>query len=110
MLPVAVLVGGSILGVESERLHPWLIGALASGLLIFLLDLHESGAFLLQIRGAVVLGKLALLAALPWFGTWRPWLLGALVVISVLSSHAPSRVRYYMVIGGGKIPGARSKG
>ncbi len=110
VLPVAVLVGGSILGVEAELLRPWLAGALASGLLMFLLDLHESGAFLLQIRGLVVLGKIGLVAAWPWLGAWRPWLLGALVVISVLSSHAPSRVRYFLITGGGKIRGATSKG
>ncbi len=110
VLPVAVLVGGSILGVAAEQLGPWLAGALASGLVLFLLDLHESGAFLLQIRGVVVLGKISLVAAWPWLGTWRPWLLGALVMVSVLSSHAPSRVRYFIITGGGKIRGARSKG
>ncbi len=110
VLPVAVLAGGSILGVETELLRVWLFGALASGLLIFLLDLHESGAFLLQVRGIVVLAKIGLLAALPWLGTGRPWLLGTLVLVSVLSSHAPSRVRYFMIFGAGRIPGARSKG
>ncbi len=110
VLPVAVVVGGSILEVEAAQLRPWLAGALASGLLLFLLDLHESGAFLLQIRGVVVLGKIGLVAAWTWLGAWRPWLLGALVVVSVLSSHAPSRVRYFMVVGGGKIRGAHSKG
>ncbi|MCP3962199.1 MAG: hypothetical protein GY719_30520 [bacterium] len=110
VLAVAVLVGGSVLQVEAEQLRVWLIGALVTGVLIFLLDLHESGAFLLQIRGLVVLGKIGLLAALPWLGSWRSWLLATLVVVSVLSSHAPSRVRYFMVAGSGKIPGGRSKG
>ncbi len=110
VLLVAVLVGGSILEVETALLRAWLVGALASGLLIFLLDLHESGAFLLQVRGVVVLAKIGLLAALPWLGAWQPWVLGGLVVVSVLSSHAPSRVRYLAVAGGGRIRGARSKG
>ena len=40
-------------GASPDRLTPWLFATAASGLLIVLLDLHESGAFLLQIRGAV---------------------------------------------------------
>ncbi len=110
VLLAAVVAGGSILAVAADELRLWLIGALSSGLLLLLLDLYESAAFLLQIRGVVVLGKLALLVALPWLGAWRSWLLAALVVVSVLSSHAPSRVRYFMVVGGGRIRGARTKG
>ena len=33
----------------------WMVGTVVSGLLILLLDLHETGVFLLQVRGLVAL-------------------------------------------------------
>ena len=47
---------------------------------------------------------------LPLLGASRPALLAAVLLISVVSSHAPSRVRYFLVIGRRSISGSRSKG
>ena len=88
----------------------WLIGAVVSGLLILLLDLHETGAFLLQVRGLVVLGKIALLGMLPLFDEYQLPLLVGLLGMSVLSSHAPSAIRYHLVFGSGRFKGATTKG
>ena len=88
----------------------WMVGTVVSGLLILLLDLHETAVFLLQVRGLVVLGKIALLAALPWFEAYQVPLLVGLLVISVLSSHAPSRFRYHLTFGKGRFKGATTKG
>lgn len=88
----------------------WWVGSVVSGLLILLLDLHETGVFLLQVRGLVALGKIAVLGMLPWFETYRVPVLVGLIGISVLSSHAPSRIRYHLVFGSGRLKGATSKG
>ena len=90
---------------------PWATGVVASGMVLLLLDLHESAAVLLQVRGFVVAFKIALLIALPWLGSAAQ--LGAviaIVAVSVLSSHAPGKVRYYLVVGRGRIRGSDSMG
>jgi hypothetical protein len=110
VLTAAGLVGAHVFAVEAGRAEPWLWAALLSGALILMLDLHESAAVLLQVRGLVVIAKLAVLAALPHLGHRATWMLAAVVVLSVLSSHAPGRVRYFLVLGRSRITGADSKG
>ena len=106
-----VLVGAFVLGATAELRTAWLWAAIGSGCLVLLLDLHESAAFLFQVRGLVVAVKLTLLAALPLFqDEHQPWVLGLLVVISVLSSHAPSRVRYHVLVFRDKVQAGSSKG
>ena len=87
---------GYLFAAGAEPRAAWLTAAVTTGLLILLLDLHESGVFLLQLRGLIVLGKIVMLAAIPLLGTLAAWVLGALMVVSVVSSHAPSRFRYYV--------------
>jgi hypothetical protein len=77
---------------------------------LLLIDLHESAAFLLQVRGLVVIGKIALVAALPGLGTAAAYVLAAALLTSVVLSHAPSGVRYAFVAGRGRLRGACSKG
>jgi hypothetical protein len=103
-------VGGWLLGVEPGVRDTWLWSALATGVWMLALDLYESGAFLLQVRGAVLLIKLVALACLPAFGDYAPSVLAALVVLAVLSSHAPSGVRYRLLVGAGRVQGAQTKG
>lgn len=105
-----VLVGAFVLGATAELRTAWLWAAIGSGCLVLLLDLHESAAFLLQVRGLVVMGKIALLALFPWVGDAQVWLLGFLLVGSVISSHAPSTVRHRQVWGSKAIRGSESKG
>ena len=83
---------------------------IVSGISIVALDLHESAAFLFQVRGAVVVGKILLLLALPWLGGYRAWALGAITLVSVVSSHASSKVRYRMLLARGSVRGGESKG
>ncbi|MHC4852333.1 MAG: hypothetical protein ACYTF5_09960 [Planctomycetota bacterium] len=110
VLFAGVLMGSYVFDVEAAQRAHWFSGTVVSGLLILLLDLHETGAFLLQVRGMVVLGKLLVLFPLPWFAGWEAEVLGLLVLISVLSSHAPSGFRYFVVIGRGKVKASCSKG
>jgi len=110
VLTAAVLVGAWVLTVEPPRTEPWLWATLISGLMILLLDLHETAAILLQVRGLVVLAKLAILGVLPHLGDHAALVAAALLVLSVLSSHAPGSVRYFVVFDRSRVTGARSKG
>ncbi|MHC4448617.1 MAG: hypothetical protein ACYS0E_00570 [Planctomycetota bacterium] len=106
----AGFLGAYIFGASHDARLPWAIGVAVSGGVFLLLDLHESAAFLLQVRGAVVLTKITLLAALPLLPGCESWVLGALLCLSVLSSHAPAAVRYRMLLGGETIRGSESSG
>ena len=110
ILFAGVLAGSYVFEVEAAQRAPWFSGTIASGVLILLLDLHESGVFLLQVRGLVVIGKILVLLLLPWFAGWEAEVVGLLVLISVLSSHAPSRIRYFVVVGRGRVKASRAKG
>ena len=109
VLCTGVLTGAYLFDPGTELRDPWLTAAIVSGFAILALDVHESGVFLLQVRGIVVAAKLVLLVALPWFA--RPsWVLVGLMLTSVVFSHAPSKVRYHVPFGGGRFIGARTKG
>ncbi len=110
VLCAGVLTGAYLFEVESELRMAWLLATLITGLLILAVDLFESGAFLLQTRGAVLLLKILLLAGLSSFGGYKGLVLCLIVVVSVISSHAPSKVRYFVLLGRGRIKGASSKG
>ena len=84
--------------------------ALGSGLAMLALDVHETAAFFLQVRGLVVVLKLVLLALLPWFGGAKAEILGALMLLSVVSSHAPGKIRHHQIAGTGRLHGARTHG
>ena len=110
VLVVCVLLGAYVFDAAPAERTTWLWAAIASGALILLLDLHESAAFLMEVRGLIVLGKIALVAALPAFGDAQLWVLAFLVVASVLSSHAPASFRHRRVWGHKGIRGAESRG
>ena len=105
VLCAGVLLGAYAFDVERAVRIGWLLAAMGTGCLILLLDLYESAAMLLQVRGLVVLFKLALLATVPWLGVWA---LGFIVLVSVYSSHAPASFRHRNLIGG--IKGSETKG
>lgn len=103
-----IYLGAFVFEVEPVSRQPWFWALLASACLLLLLDLHETAAFLLETRGLVVLGKIALLALLPCFGAAQVWVLGGLVMVSVLSSHAPASVRHRVIVRG--IRGSQTRG
>ncbi|MFT4709797.1 MAG: hypothetical protein ACJAZ8_002603 [Planctomycetota bacterium] len=109
-LCAGVLTGSYILDAGDEAKALWLCWTVGTGLGMLTLDLLESVGFLAQVRGLVLLLKVAVVLALPMFEGASGWVLGALLVIAVISSHAPSKVRYAPWIGGGRITGGTSKG
>lgn len=110
VLTAAGLLGAYLFEVPDTLGAPWFHSTLLTGALLLLLDLHESAAFLLQVRGLVVVLKLLLVAALPWLGDLAAIALAAVVLVSVVSSHAPGRVRYSLLVGRSRITGSDSKG
>lgn len=109
-LAAGVFCGAWLFEVPAESRELLLALVVASGLAMLLLDLFESGAFLLQVRGLVLIAKVATLACLPCLGASTGVVLSSLFVVAVISSHAPSKVRYYVVLGRGRIRGATTKG
>lgn len=109
-LAAGVFTGAWIFEVPIESRELSLILVIASGLAMLLIDLFESGAFLLQVRGLVLITKVCALAMLPFYGNWTGEALSLLFVLAVISSHAPSKVRYFIVFGHNRITGATSKG
>ena len=105
-----IYLGAFVFHVQPAARWPWFLAALASGLVMLCLDLYDSGAFLLQLRGLVVTVKLLLLAFLPTFGAAAAWVLAAIAFASVISSHAPATFRYYLVWGRGRIKGSETSG
>ena len=110
VLCTGIYCGAYVFAIDPELRQPWFFAALLSGLFILLADLYESGAFLFQVRGLVVLSKLVVLALIPTFGPAAPWVLGVVVMVSVISSHAPSGFRYFLLWGRGRIHGSECKG
>lgn len=105
-----VYTGAWFFAIESGARTPWFIAALCSGLLLITVDLFETGVFLLQLRGIIVMVKLALLVAIPFLGGGEARIMAGVVIASVISSHASSSFRYFQVWGRGKLKGACTKG
>lgn len=110
VLCAGIYLGAYVLGVEGDLRTRWFLATLLSGVAMLLVDLFESGAFLLQLRGLVVMSKLVLLAFIAKLGPAAVWILAAVAFFSVISSHASSGFRYYMIWGRGRIKGAETKG
>ncbi len=107
---VALFFGSVFFDLPTATQSPWRSATIATGMLLLLLDLHESAVFILQVRGLLVIAKITCVALLPLFGEYARWVLTALLIASVVSSHAPSRVRYFLVCGRGRLQPTDSKG
>jgi hypothetical protein len=97
---MGLVLGGIWLGGGFERLRPAILAAVASGLLLALIDLAKGPGFLLQGCGVAMLGKLALLGLGNWYpGARLEWYLAATVVASV-GSHMPGSWRHFSFLRG----------
>ncbi len=61
-----VLVGGHFFGIPADTLLPWLYAAIASGAVMFAVELYSSFDWLTELGGLAVVLKLALLAVVPF--------------------------------------------
>lgn len=82
---------------------------IASGAALVLLDFIRTAAFLLQVRGAVLLLKIAAVLLFSRLGSGHLLLLVVLFLTSVLISHAPGSIRHRMLACGGRIRGANTR-
>jgi hypothetical protein len=94
ILTAGTLVGGHIFAQPTEVLLPWLLGAILSGSLLLLTDLHASCAFLLEARGVAVIAKLIVLGLVAVFPDKAVVLLVSVLLIGAVSSHLPKRHRH----------------
>jgi hypothetical protein len=109
---VHVLCAGGVFGAYlfAGATGAWVVAVIVSGLVLLVIDLHESGAFVLQMRGLVLVVKVGLFLALPWCAPYEAHVLGFLIVVSVVSSHAPASFRYRLLLGKGRISCAETQG
>lgn len=94
------LLGGHVFDVDSSRLVPFLVLAIVTGVGLMTLELMSTFAWLFMVKGATVVVKLALLAAVPLFWDHRVALLLAVVFLASFAAHLPSRVRHYSLLAG----------
>lgn len=97
IIAVAGVGGGILFGLEQSLwLHYWWL-SVVSGVLLVLFDALANPVWLMQLRGLSVYIKLVLLVCLWKFPAWDIALLLAIIVLSAVISHAPSKLRYYSV-------------
>jgi hypothetical protein len=89
-----VLLGAHLFHAPQEVATSWLVLTLASGLAFLAIDLHASCAILLELRGLLVLLKLALTGLVGLFPDLAVALLGTVLVAGSIGSHLPGRIRH----------------
>ena len=97
ILSVAGIGGGILFGIEREfwQAYWWL--SVVTGFGIVLIDALANRVWLIQVRGLAVYLKLVLLVCLWKFPARDVELLMAIIVLSAVISHAPSKLRYYSI-------------
>jgi len=93
-----ILVGGHAFEVPAERLVPTLVGAIASGALLTLLESGGRSLWLHQGRGLLTMAKLLVLCLVPIFWAHRLILLWGVILLGGIGSHMPAFLRYYSLL------------
>ena len=97
LLAIAGVGGGILFGIERDLwINYWWL-AMASGVLLMLMDIISNPVWLVQIRGVVIFVKLLLLACLGLYPEWDSFILAVIIIISGVISHAPGKLRYYSI-------------
>jgi len=95
ILAIAGVGGGILFGLDKEIwINYWWL-AMASGILMMLMDIISNPVWLVQVRGVVIELKLILLALMGVYPDWDKVLLVVIIIISAIISHAPGKLRYY---------------
>ena len=94
--------------MPAERLMVWLYATILTGAALVLLEAYSHGRWLYQGRGVAVLVKLLLLCLVPWLWGYRVPILVVVVVIASVGSHMPARFRYYSILHGRVVEGAKN--
>jgi hypothetical protein len=97
LLALAGVGGGVLFGLERDLwVNYWWL-AMASGVLMMLMDMLSNTVWLVQVRGVVLYVKLILLACLGIYPEWDTLILAVIIIISAVISHAPRTLRYYSI-------------
>lgn len=94
------LLGGHFFGAPADALIPWLWVAIASGAVMFALELYTSLDWLTQLGGLAVVVKVAALCVIPFAWAARVPILYLVVVLAGVGSHMPGRYRHYSLLYG----------
>ena len=93
-----LVLGGHAFSVDAEKLLAYLWLTILSGIGLIALEMYAAGLYWLFLgKGVMVLVKLGLLLAIPFFWEARVAILVLVVVIASVGSHMPSRYRHYSV-------------
>lgn len=76
--------------------QPYMLLTVVSGMAMMLIEIWSDGIWLIQLRGISTLLKLGLLAMTFIVGL-QPAILISVIIIAGLISHAPGKVRYFML-------------
>jgi hypothetical protein len=109
VVAVAALYGGHVFAVEAERLLPAVVAAVGTGAALMAFEIHRAPVWCVQVRGAATFAKIALVASVAVFWTWRVQLLTLSMVVGVVTSHMPGRWRYRSLLDG-RVVGSQEKG
>lgn len=92
--------GAALLSADpAARCGAWCPLLALSGAAILVLDLWSNPAYALQVKGAGMLAKLLLLAALVLFAEGQLAIFWTVLAASVLVSHMPGRLRNRRLFG-----------
>jgi hypothetical protein len=97
LLAVGAYYGGHVFSVSPERLAPAAVAVITTGVLFAIFEVCSARVWLVQMQGVATYVKLVLIASVWLFWDQRIWILSLVMVIGVVFSHAPARLRYYSV-------------
>ncbi|WP_028772111.1 hypothetical protein [Shewanella waksmanii] len=99
--------GGILLQVpQSEWIFYW-CAAMTTGSLLMLWEIIRDWRWLIQLKGVLTLFKLVLLTLFIPFAEYKPEILVAVLLLSVIVSHGPAGLRHFSVIHGRRIDGRK---
>ena len=101
------LLGGHFFGAPADALLPWLWAGIASGAVMFGLELYTSFDWLTQIGGLAVVLKVAVLCVIPFAWSARVPLLFVVVLVAGVGSHMPGKYRHYSLLYGRSVKDTR---
>lgn len=97
LLAISTVFGAVLFASDHPWLHTFWLAAILTGIGLMLLDSLSNLLWFVQIRGILILLKLALLIALPSIPDYAMAILVIAMIISGVISHAPSQWRYYSI-------------
>lgn len=110
ILCIGMYVGGIAFDAPAGDVSGWFHGAAITGTVLILTDLYASFIYLTELRGLAMVAKLVVLGAATGLPDHRLAIVMALVVLSSVVSHMPSRWRHWTLAGGAPTHGQRRAG